>query len=293
MTGCITRRWNVIYVVQANTGSFTQACGGGCANVLKCCDCGLVRLDKFVTDEDDSFYEKSGMWQSNDMDSGVRQARIAAEADDVRRAKFVRNYVRNNSVIDFGCGSGGFLHNIMDIASSVAGIELEREKREFLKNEGITCYESIDVLPDEKFDVITLFHVLEHLPDPVAILDKLKSHLNDGGKIIIETPNADDALLSLYDSEEFADFTYWICHLYLYSNKTFSDLMEKCGLKKSLMQQIQRYPLANHLYWLSKKKPGGHVKWAAFNHDMLDGLYGERLAALGIADTIMAVVEKC
>ena len=80
-------------------------------NVLKCHGCGLVRLSRFITDHD-SFYEKSGMWQSNGMASNVCQARIDALDDDSRRAEFVKNYVKNMSVLDFGCGSGGFLHCI-------------------------------------------------------------------------------------------------------------------------------------------------------------------------------------
>lgn len=260
-------------------------------NVLKCSRCGLVRLNKFITDEDDSFYEESGMWQSNGMESNINKARIDAKDDDDRRAEFTRNYVLNKKVLDFGCGSGGYIHNVKAIASYVAGVELENDKREYLLKEGIPCFESIDVLPDEKYDVITLFHVLEHLPDPITILEKLKSHLEKDGKIIIEVPNADDALLSMYKSDDFANFTYWVCHLYLYTNRTLFDLIQKCNMKASMIQQVQRYPLANHLYWLSNHKPAGHKEWAAFNDKELDKMYGKRLSELGIADTIVAVIE--
>ena len=261
-------------------------------NVLKCSHCGLVRLDRFVTEEE-GFYENSGMWDSNGMASNVRQARIDAKDDDERRAQFLEGYIKNRRVLDFGCGSGGVIKLISGIVSNVAGVELENDKREYLNKEGFECFSSIDAIPeDAEYDVITLFHVLEHLPDPVEILEKLKKHLSDNGKIIIEVPNADDALLTMYKSEEFADFTYWVCHLYLYTNQTLCNLADKCGLKTSIIQQIQRYPLSNHLYWLSKKKPGGHKEWAAFNNQMLDTLYGERLATLGIADTILAVFTK-
>lgn len=267
--------------------------GGEDVNVLKCSNCGLVRLNKFVTDADDKFYEKSGMWKSNNMASNIAQARIDAEDDDERRTSFCKNYVKNKKVLDFGCGSGGFINKVKGITHHIAGVELEYDKRDYITNEGTICYGNIREIPsEERYDIITMFHVLEHLPDPIDILNQLKEHLEDGGKIIIEVPNADDALLSLYDSEEFANFTYWICHLYLYSNKTFADLMKKCGLRISMIQQIQRYPLSNHLYWLSQKGPGGHQKWAALNDMLLDKMYGEKLAASGIADTIIAVVEK-
>ena len=261
-------------------------------NVLKCKQCGLVRLDKFITDDNEKFYEESGMWKSNNMASNVEQARIDAEEDDERTAIFVKNYVTNKKVLDFGCGSGGFINKVKKVVRYISGVELEKDKRDYLVNEGTTCYENIDTIPsEEKYDIITMFHVLEHLPDPIEILNKLKNHLEKDGKIIIEVPNADDALLSLYKSKEFSDFTYWVCHLYLYSNKTILDLFEKCNLTVSFMQQIQRYPLSNHLYWLTSKGPGGHKKWAALNDEQLDDLYGRKLASLGIADTIIAVVE--
>lgn len=97
--------------------------------------------------------------------------------------------------------------------------------------------------------------------------------------------------MSLYGSKEFADFTYWECHLFLYTNDTLKKLLHSVGLKPIFMEQIQRYPLANHLYWLSQGKPGGHVKWKALTDDELDKLYGDKLAKLGIADTIMTIAE--
>ena len=116
--------------------------------------------------------------------------------------------------------------------------------------------------------------------------------LSENGRIVIEIPNADDALLSLYGCEAFADFTYWMCHLYLYSSRTLPMLVEKAGLRIQFMQQVQRYPLANHLHWLSCGKPGGHQKWACMCDSDLDRDYGSKLARLGIADTIMAVIRK-
>ena len=79
---------------------------------------------------------------------------------------------------------------------------------------------------------------------------------------------------------------------YLYSNQTLKALIEKAGLRIDFIQQIQRYPLANHLYWLSHNKPGGHQEWGMLTDYELDKAYGDKLAKLGIADTIIAVVKK-
>lgn len=251
-------------------------------DVLRCASCGLVRLSEAI-DEADKFYQNSGM--RDQLVETPEKTRITTRVDDERRFRFVENMIEGKSVLDFGCGDGGFLHRAKKIAAKIQGVELEQAMREGLNQEGIPCCESIDELGT--FDVITLFHVLEHLEEPIAYLEKLKKHLNKDGMILIEVPNADDALLSLYNSKAFADFTYWHCHVYLYNNETLKQLAKKAGLQMKFMQQIQRYPLANHLYWLSKGKPGGHKKWSFMNDAQMDKQYGDLLAKLGIADTII------
>ena len=164
-----------------------------------------------------------------------------------------------------------------------------------LQNEDIKCYSSLENAVQELkggIDVVSLFHVLEHLENPIDYLSGLKDLLSEGGRMIIEVPNAADALLSLYESEVFADFTYWESHLYLYNNTTFAELMKQVGLKIQFLGQIQRYPLSNTLYWLAKRKPGGHKVWAMLSSERLDAEYESMLARLGIADTIIAVVEN-
>lgn len=67
---------------------------------------------------------------------------------------------------------------------------------------------------EETFDVITMFHVFEHLKNPGKWLDEIARALKPRGILFIEVPNANDVLLSFYESEAFADFTYWSAHLY-------------------------------------------------------------------------------
>lgn len=102
------------------------------------------------------------------------------------------------------------------------------------------------------------FHVVEHLPDPRAILKTLASMLAKNGRMVIEVPSSEDVLLTLYDSDAFQRFTYWCQHLYLFNAETLRRLAEQAGLRIVSIQQYQRYPLSNHLYWLSQDKPGGH-----------------------------------
>ncbi len=260
--------------------------GGELIDVLKCVQCGLVRLSETV-DDVDGFYSSSGM--RTDETNDLEQIRLVSRVDDERRFRYTERMIEGKNIIDFGCGAGGYLIRASRVAASVVGIELEVAMRHALTEEGIQCLSSIQSAGQA--DVITLFHVLEHLEDPLSYLEEFHRHLTPGGMIIIEIPNADDALLSLYKCRAFADFTYWICHIYLYTLSTLRMLVEKANYDVVFMRQVQRYSLANHMYWLSKGEPGGHYKWAFLEDIEMDQTYGNMLAQLGIADTIIAGVR--
>ena len=142
----------------------------------------------------------------------------------------------------------------------------------------------------KKYDIITAFHVVEHLPDPLGTIMDLSKILKKNGEIIIEVPSSDDALLTLYNCDAFSNFTYWSQHLFLFNKKTFSDLIDKTTLKINWIKNIQRYPLSNHLYWLSKGLPGGHEIWKLMNDKHLNKAYEKQLEAVGKTDTIIASI---
>ena len=260
---------------------------GGTIDVFQCNDCGLVRLSE-VMDEPDEFYRNSGM-RDGYADS-LEALRRETKDDDERRFCFTEKLIINKRILDFGCGDGGYLLRAKAVAHEVCGVELECSVRENLRAEGLACYERINEVGE--MDVVTMFHVLEHLPDPVGMLQEIMKHITPGGMLIVEVPNADDALLSLYHCEAFADFTYWKCHIYLYTMDTLRRLAKKAGLQVKFMRQVQRYSLENHLYWLSQGKPGGHFRWGFMANDALNQQYEMTLANWGIADTIVCGLVK-
>ena len=248
-------------------------------DVIKCENCGLIRLSKFIADLED--YYSSSKMRIGDDETNLKEIEVAAAVDDERRYKFISRMIENKTYLDFGCGAGGVLKLAQNKAQNVFGIEPEKAMFRAINNEGIKCYPSLKHALNElngSVDVVSLFHVLEHLDDPIGYLNELKKLLSTNGKIIIEVPNADDALLSLYESKAFADFTYWESHLYLYNNTTFAELIRQAGLKIQFLGQIQRYPL--------------HKEWAMLSNEKLDAEYANQLAKLGIADTIMAIIRN-
>jgi len=261
--------------------------------VFECASCGLVFLSSFAHIKD-GFYENSEMHGKDALD--IQTWIKETEWDDERRFQYLKPVLSNKRLLDFGCGTGGFLLRAQSVAAMAHGVELETRLSRHYKNRGLTVFQNLSDVPNdigmEGYDIITMFHVLEHIPDPKSILVELSDMLADSGQIIVEVPNADDALLTLYQCEPFSNFTYWSCHLFLFTAKTLKMLFSQVNLKVNYIKQIQRYPLANHLYWLANGKPGGHQKWHFLDSPELHVAYEKQLAAIGKCDTILASVSR-
>lgn len=253
--------------------------------VLRCAGCGLVFLDN-IGKVSEEFYEKSGMYEFEPINRPKLMAEEKMDTD--RRAALLRPLVAGKRLLDFGCGTGAVAAAVRNACSSVSVLELNRAHREGIsKDWGIEAVRDLKELRGG-FDLITLFHVLEHLPDPVATLKELKALLNPGGSILVEVPHANDALIGLYGSEAFKEFTYWSLHLFLFTESTLKAVFEKAGLGNPQINFVQRYNLANHLRWLAEGKPGGHEAWKQLSSPGLDSAYAEKLAELKATDTLIA-----
>jgi 2-polyprenyl-3-methyl-5-hydroxy-6-metoxy-1,4-benzoquinol methylase len=124
-----------------------------------------------------------------------------------------RYSTKKGSLLDYGCGTGHFLKAAKKDQWKVTGIEPNEKARTTSKEFGIKAYASIDELKkNKKFDVITLFHVLEHINPLRATIKSLLNHLNDEGKLMIAVPNH----LS-YDAQHYqAHWAAWDVPRHLY-----------------------------------------------------------------------------
>ena len=254
--------------------------------ILECQRCGLVTLSSLEHIRS-GHYEDSGMHGAGppSIDAWLRQA----DEDDQRRLEMLRHLLTNRKVLDFGCGAAGFMHRAKAVAAIVHGVEPEIRVRQHWGS-SLNLHSRLDEA-DSDYDVISAFHVLEHLADPRAMLRALSARLAAGGRLVVEVPNADDALLTLYESAAFQRFTYWSQHLFLFNADTLRQVAVQAGMQVVTVQQFQRYPLSNHLYWLSRGKPGGHERWSFLDTPALVEAYNSALAATGKCDTIIAHLE--
>lgn len=258
--------------------------------VLRCGSCGLVFLDSMDHVGEKEYYctefgkDVYGDWTWQQYLNQSRQ-------DDERRFQMIKPMLNNRSYLDVGCGAGGVVSAASKLCKRVSAVEPMERWNHFLRDGGVDVFSSVDELGDAKFDIVTLFHVLEHIADPIPFLKTLREKLSDNGTLVIEVPNVEDVLITLYDSKPFSEFTYWSPHLYYYSAGTLKTLLMRAGFANVNIQQCQRYPLSNHLKWLSQGKPGGHVDWSFIDSPELSSAYESQLSKLNMCDTLVAWIK--
>lgn len=255
--------------------------------VFRCKNCSLEFLSDF-SHIDENFYQNGKMLPNP---KKIFSWLERSKNDDKRRFEFLKNEIKNKKVLDFGCGTAGFIDLARKIAD-VKGIEVNKNLNEYFKEKEYKIYNSLDDLDEETFDYITLFHVLEHFKNPKNIINNLKKHLKKDGKLIIEIPNTNDALLSFYKCEKFSDFTHWKCHLFGFNEKNIKKMLAEFNFSKIKIKKVQRYGFLNHIYWIFKGKPNGANILNRFDSVIINYLYCTFLKLFSKTDTLVIICKN-
>jgi len=257
-------------------------------NVLKCNQSGVIVLER--VEVDDSYYEEN-IHYTNEFkgETHVKNGVILTTPleDDVRRFESYKELINNSKILDFGCGKGGFIQLTQEVSKRSVGVELNKVNREYINDIGIQCVNHLSELNNEKFDLITLNHVFEHLNDPVNILIELKKYLKSDGIIIIEVPHARDLLLETFNLESFKDFIFWSEHLILHTRESLKSFGRSSGLQVKKIEGFQRYPVSNHFNWLLNGKPSGHDIYKHLNNKVFSEQYESLLDSIDQTDTLI------
>jgi len=259
-------------------------------NVYKDEQSGVIYIDDYFVGEGEY---RSGEYLE---DQTRRKITTADSLTDERRAEVRRQAEAYNhlfvgqEIAEFGCGTGDFLRWIQSEVSSCCGIELQGNNIDNLKSCGIKCYTTLDDLNESSLDVIFSFHVLEHLPNPLAILSLMKKKLKRTGCIVVEVPHASDFLLSKVGCDAFKKFTLWSQHLVLHTQYSLTRILEYAGYHDITIEGVQKYPLSNHLQWLAKGLPRGHQsELSSLDTDELTTAYASALKKIDATDTLAAI----
>jgi SAM-dependent methyltransferase len=186
---------------------------GGTFDVVTCARCSLryttplPTAEEFATLYEDEYYKfaydpaKGEAAKGRGQQAGRRQFAslgirlltlvfTMALLEDRRRALLDLKLGR---VLDVGCGSGDFLRFLKRRGWDVQGVEFSEEAAALARAKSIPVHRgelaSAD-FPDNSFDVVTLWHVAEHLPHPRAELAEIRRILRDNGLLVLEVPNS-------------------------------------------------------------------------------------------------------
>ena len=144
------------------------------------------------------------------------------------------------SVLDIGCGWGQTMRYLASKGAVCAGFDPAPEAVAYVKSCGHECVqagmERMDVFGDRRFDVVLLMNVLEHLSDPVQVINDIRQTvLRDGGLLIVEVPNEFNAF-QVTGQELHGLAQWWVAppaHLNYFSASTLSNLLNASGFDVS------------------------------------------------------------
>ncbi|MDB4199134.1 class I SAM-dependent methyltransferase [Polaribacter sp.] len=163
----------------------------------------------------------------------------------------------SKSVLDFGAGTGDFLKICKNNNWQVLGVEPSAEARENAVKKGIYLKENLLDINNQKFDVITLWHVLEHVENLKSTIKVLKSLLQPEGRIVVAVPN-----YKSYDAKFYKE--HWAAydvprHLWHFSQKAIHKLFLEVEMivEETLPMKFDSYyvSLLSEKYKTGKSNP--------------------------------------
>ena len=144
------------------------------------------------------------------------------------------------TIVDFGSGDGSYLEHLNHIfgLDKVIAIEGKSEFANFIQGNGFKVVDQISDLPDKSVSLFLLNEVIEHLPDPLAILKEIHSKLTDNGSLFIATPLGADM------NGVACAYAYMVQgHLHFFSQNSLNITLAEAGF-----YPLRRARITNPLY---------------------------------------------
>ncbi len=147
-----------------------------------------------------------------------------------KKIRLISSYANGKKkVLDFGAGTGDFLQEARKKGWTITGVEPNPGAREKSTAKGIHLYKNLSEIKSEKFQIITLWHVLEHLPNLEDQIKMLTEILEQEGTLIIAVPN-----FKSYDAKYYRE--HWAAydvprHVWHFSKTAIEKLFKPHGMR--------------------------------------------------------------
>ncbi len=215
--------------------------------IVRCRSCGLVYLanppeeEKLYDDYYGETYPPGTEYTDESADPELRELYSINE----QRIAWVSRLRTGGKVIDIGCGRGHFLKTAAEHGYTVKGIDISSTAVEYATREFDVDAETreLDDLTDlqGKFDIVTMWHVLEHFSDPISVLRTANSILAPNGLCFIEVPNL-RSMKFIVSKNKWKGGNHPLYHRTFFTSTTLRNVIAGAGFKDG-----KRYPLSYNL----------------------------------------------
>lgn len=160
------------------------------------------------------------------------------------KVRLIDRLSARGKLLDIGAGTGDFLLTAKRLGWKITGTEPNLKARQVATNKGLTFLDSTTDIKDNSFDVITMWHVLEHVPDVEEQIKELKRIIKPNGVIVIAVPN-----FKSYDAKHYGK--YWAAydvprHIWHFSKTAIEQLF-----KQQQMDLVKALPMKFDSYYVS------------------------------------------
>jgi 2-polyprenyl-3-methyl-5-hydroxy-6-metoxy-1,4-benzoquinol methylase len=217
-------------------------------SITRCSACGFLATSPRPIDEDlPKYYQSTAYISHTDKaDSVIDKVYKFARTFTIRwKEQLIKKNTHVGLLLDYGCGTGDFLSYCSQKTWQVVGVEPASTARSIAVSKiGSRVFATLQEAPQSQYDAITLWHVLEHVPDLSTLIDQLSKILKNDGTLFIAVPNHKS-----YDGEHYQ--SKWAGydvprHLWHFT----PDSMKKLLLKNNL-QVTAIHPMKLDAYYVS------------------------------------------
>ncbi len=224
-------------------------------HIVECTKCGLVYVGEdpgaidFAALYDESYYTggREGVFADYVGQAPARRASARRRLWGLRRLK------PRGRLLDVGCAAGFFLVEAR-AHYDVRGVELSEFSSRFAREQFgldvVTGTLDRAAFEDRAFDVVTLWDVIEHVPDPAAVLAEVARVLAPDGRVVLTTGDIESTYARAQGAQWHLMTPPW--HLYFFSRATMAALAARCGLR---VLHVAARGVAGDSRW-SRSRPG-------------------------------------
>lgn len=233
--------------------------------IVKCKNCGLIYRD--AMDVEEKYYFDLDKYRQSLEDSAKMRAR---KRDAKFRFDIIEKIVKSKgTLLDIGANDGLFMLEAKNRGFKPLGCEPNIYAAQYAKGMGLEVinkpfeYAFNELRLKSPFKLVTLFHVLEHFPEPLKILNLIKEIISPDSWLVIEVPDIDSPVSKIYqwDGQRIAKE-----HLFYFDKKSLSLLLKKAGFKivlakrktwdglnRPFIENLIRCPFISEIYMLLRK----------------------------------------